>query len=370
MERTTTTGLKSKMKKTFHSIDQQKLKILCDHLCDNITDLLEYFNLEYKQNSKFISMSCPIHGGDNESAINLYYVGESYRGNWKCRTHQCEKHFKGSIIGFVRGILSHKKHNWSCDGDDTVSFSETLKFLTDFGKINLKDLKVSNKEKEKNNFVNSLTILNTKQVTGTNYPNRNQVRKLLKIPSPYFISRGFDPKILDKYDVGDCETPNKEMSDRAVVPIYDSEYNYMIGCSGRSTNDNLKPKWKHNKGFSAENCLYNFWFAKKYIKETRTAIIVESPGNVWKLESNGIHNAVAIFGSNLNDKQKMLLDTSGAMTLVIITDSDDAGIKARTQIENKYKKIYNIQHIYISKNDIAELSDSEIREQITSKINL
>jgi DNA primase len=151
------------------------------------------------------------------------------------------------------------------------------------------------------------------------------------------------------------------MSGRAVVPIYDTDYQHMIGCSGRSVSDELKPKWKHNKGFSAENCLYNFWFAKKYIKESRTAIIVESPGNVWKLESNGIHNAVAIFGSNLNDKQKMLLDTSGAMTLVIITDSDDAGMKARTQIDNKCKKIYNIQHIHISKNDIAELSNEEIK---------
>lgn len=370
MERATTTGLKLKMNKTFHSIDQQKLKILCDHLCDNITDLLDYFNLDYKQNNKFISMSCPIHGGDNESAINLYYVGESYRGNWKCRTHQCEKHFKSSIIGFVRGIISHKKYSWSCEGDDTISFSETLKFLTDFGNINLKDLKISNKDKEKTSFVNSLTILNTKQTVKTNYPNRNQIRKLLTIPSPYFISRGFDPKILDKYDIGDCEKENKEMSNRAVVPIYDTEYSCMIGCSGRSINQEIKPKWKHNKGFSAENCLYNFWFAKKDIQKTGIAIIVESPGNIWKLESNGIHNAVAIFGSNLNDRQKMLLDTSGAMTLIIITDSDEAGIKARIQIENKCKKIYNIQHIHISKNDIAELSDNEIKEQILYKINI
>lgn len=356
------------MKKKSHLIDQQKLKVLCDHLCDNIDDILQYLNLEYRQNPKFISMCCPIHGGDNDSAINLYYTGDSYRGNWKCRTHQCEKHFKGSIIGFIRGVLSHQKHNWNKPGDDTVSFKETIQFITDFTKINVKDIKISNKQKEKNNFVNSLSILTTKQQTHTNSLTRKHIRKLLKIPSQYFVSRGFDPDILDKYDVGDCCSENKEMSNRAVVPIYDTDYQHMIGCSGRSTNNEIKPKWKHSKGFSAENCLYNFWFAKDNIKKSKTVIIVESPGNVWKLESYGIHNSVAIFGSNLNDKQKMLLDTSGAMKLVIITDSDDAGEKARNQIEDKCKKIYNIEHIRLSKNDIAELSHEEMMAEIVSKL--
>ena len=65
---------------------------------DHIEDLLTYFDLEYRSNDKMISMSCPIHGGDNSGAINLYVQGDTYRGNWKCRTHGCEKIFKGSII--------------------------------------------------------------------------------------------------------------------------------------------------------------------------------------------------------------------------------------------------------------------------------
>ena len=96
---------KSRMKKST-SFDQNKIKIICDQLCDRIEELLEHFNLEYRINGRFISMSCPIHGGDNDGALNLYHVGDSYRGNWKCRTHNCETLFKASIkFGFPRPTI-------------------------------------------------------------------------------------------------------------------------------------------------------------------------------------------------------------------------------------------------------------------------
>lgn len=367
---TTIPASKFKMMSKSPLLDQSKLKIICDQLCDRIEDLLDFLNLEYKMNSKFITMKCPIHGGDNESALNLYYIGDSYRGNWKCRTHQCEKVFKGSILGFIRGVLSHKKHEWTESKDDTVSFMETVKFVQEFLDIDLNDLKANNKEIEKSRFVNSLALLQNKPTTTQSGITRSQIVKSLDIPSNYFIQRGFSPEILTKYDVGDCSKPGKEMFGRAVVPIYDMDRNFMIGCTGRSLDPDLKPKWRHSSGFKSEENLYNFWYAKEHIQKTRTAILVESPGNVWKLEMCGIHNSVALFGANLADKQKMILDTSGAMKLVIIMDSDEAGETARTLIDKKCGKIYNIQHIRISKNDIAELTDQEIQEEIITKITL
>ena len=62
-------GLDFQMKKTktkkSASIDQNKIKVLCDAACGRIEDLLNHFDLEYKINSKFVSMSCPIHGPNN-----------------------------------------------------------------------------------------------------------------------------------------------------------------------------------------------------------------------------------------------------------------------------------------------------------------
>jgi DNA primase len=110
--------------------------------------------------------------------------------------------------------------------------------------------------------------------------------------------------------------------------------------------------------------LYNFWFAKEHILETGSVILVESPGNVWKLEENGIHNSVGLFGCSLSDRQKLILDSSGAMNIIILTDNDDAGKKAAEQIQNKCSKTYNILIPKISKNDIGEMTSDEITIEI------
>jgi DNA primase len=128
------------------------------------------------------------------------------------------------------------------------------------------------------------------------------------------------------------------------------------------------PKWKHNSGFKSQNHLYNFWFAKEHILKSSMAIIVESPGNVWKLEENHIHNAVAIFGCSMSDRQKMILDSSGAMSLILLTDNDEAGQKAAAQIKNKCEKTYRIFIPKISKPDVAEMTLEEIKTEIKDYI--
>ena len=127
--------LTMKIKKS-HLNDQAKLKVVCDELCDNIESLLDSFNLDYKLTPKMISMCCPIHNGDNPSAISLYTQGDIYRGNWKCRTHNCEKIFKGSILGFIRGLISSSKYGWNKNGDQMASFEEAVEFAINFLKKN------------------------------------------------------------------------------------------------------------------------------------------------------------------------------------------------------------------------------------------
>lgn len=377
-----------KTKSTSHN--QHKLKVLSDKVCDRIEELLAYFDLEYKVCGKFISMSCPIHGGDNISAFNLYPDGEKYRGNWKCRTHGCEEVFKSSILGFIRGVLSHQDYSWSKSGDKTYSFDEAIKFAEKFINQKLEEIKIDKTHIEKNSFSNTVSLITNLKINhdnDINNVNRVQVRKALSIPSLYFINRGFSKEILDKYDVGDCLNVNKEMYNRAVVPIYDIDYKFMIGCSGRSIcnkcekcnhyHDNNCPddgdlykhsKWKHSINFKSQNNLYNFWFAKEHIKKNQTVIIVESPGNVWKLEEAGIHNSVAIFGTNLSNYQKMLLDSSGAMNLIIAMDNDEPGHKAAESIVSKCNKIYNIHKLVISTNDIGSMSVDQINKEIKPQL--
>jgi len=207
----------------------------------------------------------------------------------------------------------------------------------------------------------------------------------LTIPAQYYLDRGFTANTLDKYDIGLCTKPGREMSNRVVVPIYDMDHKHMIGCSGRSIfekcemckcfhnqaddcpPDNQKylfSKWKHSANFKSQNCLYNIWYAQPHIQKTGYVILVESPGNVWKLEEAGLYNSVAMFGCNLSDRQKIILDSSGAMSIIILTDNDEAGHKAADQITEKCQNTYRIFYPSISKPDVGEMSVEEINTEI------
>lgn len=384
-------------KKKSNSYNQHQLKIISDNICDNLENILSYLDIsDYKMCSRMLSMSCPIHGGDNSSALNLYHTGDTYRGNWKCRTHQCEKVFKGSVIGFIRGILSHKKYGWLKSGDKMVSFQETMMVIDNILGGNsavLSDIDKTSIEKQK--FANTVRYLSTKtnNKNKENHIDRTVVKKSLDIPSKYFTNRGYTEKTLSFFDVGECLNPNKEMYSRAVVPIYDIDGKYVIGCTGRSifekcskcsnyhsVDDNcsqrITPKWKHSTGFRSEENLYNIANAKLEIERTKTVIIVESPGNVWRLHEAGIHNAVAIFGSSFSDKQKMILDISGAMKIITIMDNDEAGEKAALSIEKKCNRTYIVQHIKIKDllpdnvecSDIGEMTTNQVIDLIKPKV--
>lgn len=84
----------------------------------------------------------------------------------KCRTHKCEETFKGSIIGFIRGCLSQSKFGWNKPGDDVCSFQEAIDFATSFLKEDLDSFKTSNKNIEKNNFVNTVKYISTENKAG------------------------------------------------------------------------------------------------------------------------------------------------------------------------------------------------------------
>lgn len=374
------------MTKKSVSYNQNELKIICDRLCDNIDVLLEALGIEYKQTSKMITMSCPIHGGDNMSALNLYPDGDNYRGNWKCRTHGCEHTFKSSIIGFIRGVMSRNEMGWSKEGDPTISFANALSFAKTILKNNFENIKVSKTTVEKNNFTSFVSNITPSSTENIPRISRASIRKNLVIPAQYFIDRGFDSTILDKYDVGLCDKPEKEMFGRAVAPIYDADHKYMVGCTGRSVFDKCAKcnsyhsdkdncpneenqwkysKWKHNFGFKTQNHLYNMWYAKTYIQDTKTIIVVESPGNVWKLEQCGFRNSVAIFGSSLSNTQKMIIDSSGAMQMILLLDNDDAGLKATNIIAKKCARTYNIYTPQFVKTDIADTPCDIIVEHLS-----
>lgn len=370
------------------SYSQSQLKAIGDMLCDDIENLLEVLHIDdYRLTNKMVICKCPIHNGDNESACNIYHEGETYRGNWKCRTHSCESIFRSSILGFIRGVLSHKKFGWEKQGDKTCSFNEAVKFALDFLNKDVSLIETSSNEID--NFKYVAKTFTTNLSDNKQHITRDLVINTLDIPAKYYIDRNYKHETLIKYDVGLCTNPNKPMYNRVVVPIYCNQHKFVIGCTGRSIfekcnkcgayhNPNticpstdkkwIYSKWKHSSSFKSQECLYNMWFAKEYIKSSRSIIIVESPGNVWRLEEAGIHNSVAIFGSSISDTQKILIDSSGAMDIIVLTDNDEAGDKAYKQIMDKFRDAYRVHRPKFDASDIGEMTTEEIYEQLLPQL--
>jgi DNA primase len=131
--------------------------------------------------------------------------------------------------------------------------------------------------------------------------------------------------------------------------------------------EELRPifsKWKNN--FDKSNFLFNHWFAKKEIKKCGSVILVESPGNVLRLEEAGIKNSVALFGLVLSDVQRFLLNLSGATTIITIFDNDEnmAGQKTSSEIAEKLKRLYHIINYTPKEGDIAEMPINVVKEEI------
>jgi len=372
---------------------QEQLLEICRRATERMSDIFSALDISLIRDGKKYYGPCPIHGGDKFNAFNIYHEGDL--GNWKCRTQLCHKTFAQNIIGFVRGVLSRQKYDWECQGDEEASFVETIDFILACINLDPNNIKVVQGQTDTKRFVNFTKQLKEGETKTESGMVRQEVRYRLDIPAKYYMHkkpRNYTPQILDKYDIGLCLKPTSPMYKRVVVPVYDQDHMIMVGCTGRSIfdkcpqcgswhNPNNKcpiggkekgkfPKWKHSFGFKAHQHLYNLWFAKACIKSTGVAIITESPGNIWRLEEAGINNAVAIFGTDLHISQQMLLNKTGAVTLIIIMDNDinEAGQKAAERIRNKCERIYNIEIVTIPPGDLGDMLIEDIEEIIKPQI--
>ena len=349
---------------SYSKVDPYKLAELELQILDRIEELLEVFEIDYTRNYNRIMCQCPIHQGDNPTALNLYLDGHTRPGHWVCNTRQCQDVFKPTLTGFIRGVLSARK-GWEKPGDTIETFKNTVDFMVSFCGRELSSFNVSSSDAEKRKFHSKISGIRKDASCNKMSIPRQKVLSSLAIPSQYYSMRGFSHEVLQKYDVGECKNPDSFMRGRVVVPIYDSKHNNMIACSGRTLKEGQKPKWIHTSGFDADSCLYNSWFAKDFIKESNIAILVEGPADVWRLEENGIHNSVAMFGTTLSDGQKDILDMMGAMSLVIMTDNDDAGRKGAINTLNKCKRTYRVYIPNFTGSDVGDIT----LDSITSDIN-
>jgi len=193
------------------------------------------------------------------------------------------------------------------------------------------------------------------------------------------VNRGWSQEILDKYDVGLCTDPRKPMYNRVVVPIYDDKHSWCVGVTGRSIftkcekcglyhdghcpdkqNAHHFSKWRNSDNFARDSYLYNFWYAKNSISREGVAVIVEGPGEVWRLEEAQIHCGLGVFGSSMTDRQQVILEKSGAMTIIVLMNNDEAGKLGAQKIKENLYRSYRLVFPTIPTNDLGELSPANV----------
>lgn len=363
--------------------DQGRLAALQHLLCLRLDDVFAALDVSLVKAGRTYSGPCPIHGGDKADALNLYHSGDSVPGFWRCYTRHCERTFHSTILGFIRGVLSAKRFDWQPNkAAKTASFQDVLNWCEAFLGKPLKDIKVDSADFEKSRFANGSAIFQERPAAPPKTViTREAARAALKIPAKYFVERGWSKKILDRYDVGLCDTPGKPMTGRVVVPVYDDERRHIVGVSGRSVfakcakcslyheptrrcpegrEAALHTKWRNSPGFSRESSLYNYWFARKHIRATGVALLCEGPGDVWRLEEAGITNGVAVFGTDLADQQQVILERSGAMCVVILTNSDTAGQEAAAEIEKQLCRSFRVERPALPAKDLGEIRPKDV----------
>lgn len=337
------------------SLTQTQISTICKKLSLRIPSILGYFKINYAEYPNRYSFCCPIHGGDNREGCSIFTDGDSFTGNWKCWTKHCEENYTNNIFGFIRGVLSNRNNK-------NVNLHQAYEFCLDFLKIDKND--VDSLSETDNRDITLLNIFLQKSKTNLNPLTREKIRSKLLIPSNYYIERGYDKETLDIFDVGLCHEQDKPMYNRVVVPIYDKEYNY-VGCVGRSTSEDIKPKWIHSKGFKKEH-LYGYNIAKDYIKDS--IFLLEGQGDVWRMYEAGYKNSVSMFGSSLTDEQLVILEESGILNLIILTDSDEAGEKAVNQVKKKCGRRFNYFRPKISTKDVGEMSKEQLKLELEPQL--
>lgn len=335
------------------TLTKNQISQICNNLFERLPELLNALEIDYVEYPNRFSFACPVHGGDNPEGCSIFTDGLTAKGNWQCWTSHCEEEYTNSLLGFVRGTLSHKRGR-------KISLNEAAAYCANFFNMSIEEL--DNIEQDQKRRSNVLDVFNKTINQNLLDISRDEIRSKIKIPADYYVNRGYQPETLDKFDVGFCLEKNRPMSGRVVVPIYDKAYNY-IGCVGRSINDNMSPKWLHSKGFR-KSVLYGLQIAYEHIQKTNSVILVEGQGDVWRMHEAGLKNCVGIFGSSINEDQLLLLEESGAMNVVILTDSDEAGTKACQQIMKKCGRRFNYYRPSISTKDVGDMSIEQIKEEL------
>jgi 5S rRNA maturation endonuclease (ribonuclease M5) len=312
--------------------------------------------MKYEVFGDNIYSTCPVHdSSDNPRAFSF----SSDKGIWKCWTRDCQHQYRNDIFGLIRGALSKEQ------GHD-VGFGAALRWACDL--INVKQATTTPlpETNQSDDFQSLVSVFNVEEHIKS-YASVELEK--LEYPSKYFLGRGFHKQTLEYFGVGDCTNPSSKMYDRSVIPIHDDSGEKIVGLIGRSVKEYKTPKFLlYPKGFNKVDFFYNYHRAIKSVQDTGYLFLVEGQGDVWKLYEAGIHNAMSLFGKTLSKEQESKLYKMPVTHIIVLTDNDQAGREAKTQLQRQLNRAYKLSFPKLHAKDVGEMTIDQIKDSIFPQI--
>ena len=172
-----------------------------------------------------------------------------------------------------------------------------------------------------------------------------------------WLEYGITRDSMDKFGIG-------WYARQACISIPVVQNGQLVGVRGRYTRPQDIAKGKYRPiamldgnvlKFSSSACLYGYDQNKNAIKSSRQTVLFESEKSVLKAPEYGIHNSLAVFGSNISKRHIELLLELGVNDVVLAFDSDyrqmgDADfqffVAKMKKLASKLKPYFGISIIY------------------------
>ncbi len=371
-------------------ISPETINKIAEEANNNIDNVFDALGLDIDSCVGFsneIRCPCPIHGGDN---LTAFCYNTDFK-RWRCYTGRCHEDTYGTIFDLVRKILNKKS-------EEDIGFLGSVRWLAKLLDIETEQSDnriIVPQDKEVKQFIRQAKIkknLAARQVDSIDadkfkpFPVSILDNKI-KL-SQYFLDKGFSESTLRKYNVGFCDSIDKPMYMRSYTPVLDETGDMVLGVTGRTVYEKCEfcpefhkqgqgcpkdnpaikgcPKWLHY-GFKKNYVFYNYCFAKKSILESKVAILVEGPKDVWWLSQHGIENSLALFGLGLSDFQLKSLVKLGVMKILLCLDNDKYGLDSSEKLDTmlgEYFDITSMGHLLDYGQDIADLSTQKMNEVV------
>ncbi len=145
----------------------------------------------------------------------------------------------------------------------------------------------------------------------------------------------YDINILD--DLGlitkDGVSGYDKFVNRIMIPITNLD-GEVVGYTGRIFNGEDSAKYINTKEtviYKKGNIIFNYFNAKNYIRESRSAILVEGNMDAIRMYSSGVKNVLALMGTAITKEQIEILKKL-RVPIILMLDNDEAGALATINV--------------------------------------